>query len=119
MRIGQLAEATGVSARSLRYYQESGLITSQRTSGGWRDFDDAMVDRVVLIQNLLAAGLCSSTIGELLPCLLAPPHERTGSLERRLAEEVERLEAGRRNIDRQLDVLRSVQPDAPPVRAAD
>lgn len=114
MRIGQLAEATGVSPRSLRYYEESGLITSQRTSGGWRDFDDPMVDRVVLIQNLFAAGLCSSTISELLPCLLAPADQRTSELERRLAGEVERLETSKRNIDRELDVLRSLQNDASP-----
>lgn len=103
-----------MSPRSLRYYEESGLITSQRTSGGWRDFDDPMVDRVVLIQNLFAAGLCSSTISELLPCLLAPADQRTSELERRLAGEVERLETSKRNIDRELDVLRSLQNDASP-----
>jgi DNA-binding transcriptional MerR regulator len=107
-RIGQLAEATAVSARSLRYNEASGLITSQRTSGGWRNFDDTMVDRVVLIQNLFAAGLCSSTIGELLPCLVAPADERTGALEQRLAREVARLEAVKRDVDRQLEVLHSL-----------
>lgn len=67
MRIGELAEATGVSARSLRYYEEQGLIRSSRTSGGWRDFDAASVERVVMIQHLLAAGLSSATIDQLLP----------------------------------------------------
>ena len=51
MRIGELAEATGVSARSLRYYEEQGLIRSSRTSGGWRDFDATSVERVVMISN--------------------------------------------------------------------
>ena len=109
MRIGRLAEATGVSARSLRYYQGLGLIVSRRTSGGWRDFDAAMVDRVIMIQNLFAAGLCSATIKELMPCLEAPADERTGELERRLADEVRRLEASRRDIERELDVLRALQ----------
>lgn len=109
MRIGRLAEATGVSARSLRYYECLGLIVSRRTSGGWRDFDAAMVDRVVMIQNLFAAGLRSATIMELMPCLEAPADERTGHLERRLADEVRRLEAARRDIERELDVLRALQ----------
>lgn len=111
MRIGQLAEATGVSARSLRYYEEQGLIRSSRTSGGWRDFDAASVERVVMIQHLLAAGLSSATIDQLLPCLEAPREERTGVMEELLAREVERLRCKRRDIDRELDVLESLRDD--------
>jgi DNA-binding transcriptional MerR regulator len=111
MRIGELAEASGVSTRSLRYYEEQGLIRSSRTPGGWRDFDASMVERVVLIQHLLAAGLSSATIGELLPCLEAPPEERTGLMEVLLAQEVQRLEAKRRDLDRELDVLQGLRRD--------
>ncbi|NIH87175.1 MerR family transcriptional regulator [Amycolatopsis granulosa] len=109
MRIGELADATGVSTRSLRYYEEQGLIRSARTPGGWRDFDSSMVERVVMIQHLFAAGVCSATIYELLPCLEAPPEERTGVLEQLLAEQVERLEAKRRDLDRELDILRALR----------
>jgi DNA-binding transcriptional MerR regulator len=106
MRIGELADASGVSPRSLRYYESLGLIRSERTPGGWREFDDSMVERVVMIQHLFAAGLCSATINELLPCLEAPPEERTGVMEQLLLRELERLEAKRREIDRELDTLR-------------
>lgn len=109
MRIGELAEASGVSPRSLRYYEEQGLIRSRRTQGGWRDFDDAMVERVVMIQHLFAAGLHSATIGELLPCLEAPPEERNGVMEDLLTQEVGRLVAKRRDIDRELDTLRALR----------
>lgn len=112
MRIGQLADATGVSARSLRYYEGLGLIVSRRTSSGWRDFGEAMTDRVVLIQHLFAAGLHSTTIRDLLPCLEAPVDERTGELGRRLSDEVRRLEASRRDIERELDVLRALHCEA-------
>ncbi|TDW22848.1 MerR family transcriptional regulator [Kribbella kalugense] len=111
MRIGELADATGVSSRSLRYYEEQGLIRSGRTAGGWREFDQSMVERVVMIQHLLAAGLCSATIAELLPCLEAPPAERTGVLEALLAQGVERLEAKRREINRELEVLQALRQD--------
>ncbi|MGZ0146239.1 MerR family transcriptional regulator [Kribbella sp. WER1] len=111
MRIGQLAREAGVSARSLRYYEEQGLIRSSRTPGGWREFDGVMVERVVMIQHLLAAGLSSSTIGELLPCLEAPPEERTGVLEVLLAQEVQRLEEKRRELDRELEVLQALRQD--------
>lgn len=69
-----------------------------------------MVERVVMIQHLLAAGLCSATIGELLPCL-EPPAERTGVLEVLMAEGAERLEAKRREIDRELEVLQALRQD--------
>lgn len=109
MRIGELAEASGVSARSLRYYESVGLIRSTRSGGGWRDFDPATVERVVMIQHLLAAGLSSFTIGELLPCLEATPEERTGVMEELLAQEVVRLEAKRRDLDRELEVLQALR----------
>jgi DNA-binding transcriptional MerR regulator len=111
MRIGELAEASGVSARSLRYYEENGLIRSERTPGGWRDFDPSMVERVVTIQHLYAAGLHSATIHELLPCLEAPPSQRTGLLEQLLVQEIDRLEGKRREVDRELDTLRALRSD--------
>lgn len=111
MRIGELAEASGVSTRSLRYYEGNGLIRSERTPGGWRDFDGSMVERVVLIQHLFAAGLNSSTINELLPCLEAPPQERTGVMEELLAQESARLEAKRREIDREIETLQALRND--------
>jgi DNA-binding transcriptional MerR regulator len=109
VRIGELAEASGVSTRSLRYYEQQGLIRSRRTPGGWRDFDGAMVERVVVIQHLFAAGLGSATVGELLPCLEAPPEERTGVMEQLLAQEAERLRAKRRDIDRELETLEALR----------
>ncbi|MFW6692282.1 MerR family DNA-binding transcriptional regulator [Streptomyces sp. MAR4 CNX-425] len=109
MRIGELAAATGVSTRSLRYYEEQGLIRSRRTPGGWRDFDGSMTERVVMIQHLYAAGLGSTTVHEVLPCLEAPPEERTGVMEQLLAQEIERLRAKRRDIDRELDTLQALR----------
>lgn len=72
MRIGELAAAGGVSVRSLRYYEEQGLLTSVRSPSGQRHFKDTDVDRVVFIQRLYAAGLSSRTIKDLLPCVDAP-----------------------------------------------
>jgi DNA-binding transcriptional MerR regulator len=111
MRIGELADATGVSTRSLRYYEELDLIRSTRTAGGWREFDDTMIERVVTVQHLFAAGLCGVTIGQLLPCLEAEPEHRTGELEDLIAAEILRLQAKRRDIDRELDVLRALRAD--------
>jgi DNA-binding transcriptional MerR regulator len=69
MRIGELARRTGVSERSLRYYEEHGLLRADRTSGGHRDYPEQAVDRVIRIQELYAAGLHSKKIARLLPCM--------------------------------------------------
>lgn len=69
MKIGEVARRTGVSVRSLRYYETRQLITSCRTEGGQRQFADDTVDRVLLIQQLFRAGLGSAEVVMLLPCI--------------------------------------------------
>jgi DNA-binding transcriptional MerR regulator len=69
MRIGELARRTGVSERSLRYYEQQGMLVSDRTPAGQREYREAAVDRVLHIQELFAAGLHSGTIATLLPCM--------------------------------------------------
>lgn len=70
MAVGDLAAEAGVSTRSLRYYEQQGLIDSERTPAGHRRFRPEMVERVILIQHLFAAGLSGAVIGPLLPCML-------------------------------------------------
>jgi DNA-binding transcriptional MerR regulator len=70
MRIGELATKTGVSVRALRYYEEQGLLASERSEGGQRHYGDKAVDRVRMIQQLYAAGISSASILEMLPCLV-------------------------------------------------
>lgn len=69
MRIGELSRRTGVSERSLRYYEQQGLLLADRTPSGQRSYPDHAVDRVIHIQELFAAGLHSKKIHEILPCM--------------------------------------------------
>lgn len=69
MRIGELARQSGVSERSLRYYEQQGLLRAERTSGGHRQYEAWAIDRVIRIQALYAAGLNSKKIAQLLPCI--------------------------------------------------
>lgn len=73
LRIGELADRAGVSQRSLRYYEDQGLLQPHRTPAGHRSYTTADVDRVVQIQELFAAGFCSRGIGQLLPLLAVEP----------------------------------------------
>lgn len=68
MRIGELSGITGVSTRALRYYEEQGLLRSERRSNGYREYDPGAADTVTFIQDLYAAGLPSAVIRDVLPC---------------------------------------------------
>ncbi|WP_245681547.1 MerR family transcriptional regulator [Actinomadura kijaniata] len=68
VRIGELAQRTGVSQRLLRYYEEQGLLQPLRRPSGYREYDDADVELVRRIRTLLAAGLNTTTIAYVLPC---------------------------------------------------
>ncbi|OZM77387.1 MerR family transcriptional regulator [Pseudonocardia sp. MH-G8] len=91
MRIGELAERAGVSVRSLRYYEEQGLLSSTRSSGGQRHYTEDAVERVRFLQRLYAAGLSSRTIAELLPCVDSPSSETMDSAFHRMIEERDQL----------------------------
>ncbi|MFD0409255.1 MerR family transcriptional regulator [Kitasatospora sp. NPDC127116] len=72
MRIGELARLTGVSTRLLRYYEEQGLLRPDRTAAGHREYGEQDTVRVWQIRSLLAAGLSTRIIVELLPCATGP-----------------------------------------------
>lgn len=91
MRIGELATRAEVSVRSLRYYEEQGLLSSTRSSSGQRHYTTDEVDRVRFIQRLYAAGLSSRTIAELLPCVDSPSEENSDAALDRMAQERDRL----------------------------
>ena len=104
MRIGDLSAATGASARSLRYYEEHALLASRRSPGGQRQYPADAVERVLLIQSLLAAGLNSATIRDVLPCITEEAI-RTPWLSARLRQELARVEKQLESLNRTRAIL--------------
>ncbi|GAA4239374.1 MerR family transcriptional regulator [Actinomadura meridiana] len=68
MRIGELARETEVSVRLLRYYEQQGLLPAERTTGGHRQYAPDAPVTVARIRTLLAAGLPTRVIRDLMPC---------------------------------------------------
>jgi DNA-binding transcriptional MerR regulator len=68
VKIGELSQVTGASLRSLRHYEEQGLIASRRRVNGYREFAPETAATVRRIKALLALGLTTAMIRELLPC---------------------------------------------------
>jgi DNA-binding transcriptional MerR regulator len=97
MRIGEVADAAGVTAKALRYYERVGLLPPpDRTDSGYRDYPDAVLDRLRFIRAAQTVGL---TLGEIKgviafreqgspPCshVLSLIEARAADLDRRIAE---------------------------------
>jgi len=60
------AELAGVSASTLRLYEQNGLITPDRTEGGTRRFSDDDLDRLHHIGELVAMGINLAGIARIL-----------------------------------------------------
>ncbi|OLF15241.1 MerR family transcriptional regulator [Actinophytocola xanthii] len=69
MKIGEAARVSGVSARSLRYYEDEGLIVPGRCGNGFRDYCQSTIDRVLVVRSLLESGLPVRLVREALPHL--------------------------------------------------
>jgi DNA-binding transcriptional MerR regulator len=109
VRIGELAERTNVPARLLRYYEEQGLLTPDRSENGYRDYAEGLVDRVAQIRGLLDAGLPTKIIRQILPCL-DDPHtihvtEATPELIATLESERDQMDARIRCLVRNRDAI--------------
>ena len=106
LTIGQLAERSGVAASALRYYEERGLVRSERTAGNQRRYPQAMLRRVAFVRSAQRVGLSLEEIEEALSTL---PEGRTPtkadwarlsrSWRPRIEEQIERLERLRDKLD--------------------
>ncbi|GAB1325754.1 MerR family transcriptional regulator [Streptomyces sennicomposti] len=106
MRIGELSARTGASRRSLRYYEEQGLLVSSRSPSGQRHYEDEHVQRVLLVRAFLAVGIPSGSIAEMAPCMSEPTEDRArqaleimGRERARLSEAIDGLAAARDALD--------------------
>lgn len=67
MHIGEVAERTELSLRTLRHYDELGLVRpSDRTAGGFRLYTEADVERLLLIRRMKPLGFTLEQMGEVL-----------------------------------------------------
>ena len=107
LTIGEVAARSGVATSALRFYEEQGLIASERTSGNQRRYRRAVLRRVAVIRAAQAIGV---SLREIRSALDALPDGRTpnkadwASLSRgwrdQLEERIEMLEEVERELDR-------------------
>lgn len=67
MKIGELGDQCGVTAKTIRYYESIGLLDEPaRTSSGYRDYDQAAAERLEFVKQAQATGLTLDEIGSIL-----------------------------------------------------
>jgi MerR family transcriptional regulator, Zn(II)-responsive regulator of zntA len=117
MRIGGLAAAAGTTTKTLRFYEESGLLPPpERAANGYRDYGPEALSRLDFIHRGQAAGLTLAQIREVIEIRDAgdaPCHhvhqlltERLADIDRQIAD----LQVLRATLSRQRDHTETADP---------
>ncbi|GAA2412171.1 MerR family transcriptional regulator [Streptomyces glaucosporus] len=107
MQIGEVAERTGLSLRTIRHYEEVGLVVpSARSKGGFRLYTDSDVDRLMVIRRMKPLGFSLEEMRDLLRITdrLSSGEPLPDAERERLRE---RLDAYRKVADARCETLRA------------
>jgi Cu(I)-responsive transcriptional regulator len=117
MNIGEAAASAGLPVKTLRYYEEIGLVLPGRMANGYRDYDDSHVHKLRFVQRARSLGFSVEDCRSLLSLyedrnrasseVKALAKDRLAELDRKLAE----LEEMRRTL---ASLVRSCHGDSRP-----
>lgn len=91
MKIGALADATGLSRDTIRFYERNGLISSQSGSeqtNSYRNYPEELVFRLKVIQQARDAGMAVADIKEMFDAMegSCDPSEARTVMQAKIAE---------------------------------
>lgn len=124
MRIGELADRAGISAKAIRYYEQVGILAPPaRTPSGYRAYDPSVLGRLGFVRAAQALGFTLGEIRQVIafrdegtaPCghVAGLLRQRAAELDRRIAE----LQQLRGELGRLAERAASLDPeDCPPER---
>jgi DNA-binding transcriptional MerR regulator len=105
MQIGQVAARTQLSIRTVRHYDDVGLVTpSARSAGGFRLYTEADVDRLLVIRRMKPLGFTLAEMKDLLAALDVLGNRKSSAAQRKAA--AQRLREYRTKTDDSADRLR-------------
>lgn len=105
MHIGEVAERTDLSLRSLRHWDEVGLLTpSARTDGGFRLYTEQDVEKIMLIRRMKPLGFTLEQMAQAMRDIEAVLDDgpETGAARDRLAGVLADAGTRREKLERQL-----------------
>ena len=107
MQIGEVATRVGLSLRTIRHWDEVGLVVpSKRSAGGFRLYTEADIDRLVLVKTLRPLDFSLEQLRELLATMDALEDD-LGDDARITAELAGRLAVFRAAVDSRVEALRA------------
>lgn len=105
MHIGELAERTELSLRTIRHYDEVGLLKpSGRTEGGFRLYTEEDFSRLMLIRRMKPLGFPLEEMSELLRIIDVLAQQDDPALRHELQGFIERAAEQRQKLQKQLDM---------------
>jgi len=105
MHIGELAKKTGASIRSLRYYDQMGVLRATRQENGYRSYEPEAIEQVRKIRSLLALGFTLDDIQLLAPCFTQHVETSTPPRDTELAQFYQKIE----EIDQHIKTLQDLR----------
>ncbi|MEO6712757.1 MAG: MerR family transcriptional regulator [Mycobacteriales bacterium] len=105
MRIGVLADASGVTPRTIRYYESLGLLPEPDRRGAHRSYDASDIERLRRIEMMKELGLSLDEVAEVLAAYSdtsAAEKRKVAGVLRTHLEEVDRKIAGLRRLRKEL-----------------
>jgi MerR family copper efflux transcriptional regulator len=119
MKIGELAERSGVTTKTIRYYESIDLLAEpERTSSGYREYGEEAAERLRFIRDAQSSGLSLSEIQSVLELKDAGARscDHTAALLERHLEEIDdqiaRLQVARAELVELADRSRGLDPAA-------
>lgn len=105
MTIGTVAEAAGVNVPTVRYYERRGIIPEPpRTPSGYRQYDEAVVDRIRFIRRAQDLGFALEEIEDLLGLRVDEPAS-CGRVEAATRSKLASVETKIRELERLRTIL--------------
>jgi DNA-binding transcriptional MerR regulator len=102
VRIGELARRTGLTTKTIRFYEQAGVLPEpERQPSGYRDYDESALARLRFVRAAQAAGLTLAEIRQVIDV-----REQTGPPCRHVAE---LLDAHAADLDRRIDQLTALR----------
>jgi len=102
--IRELSRKTGVSVRSIRYYETKKLLIPKRLENGYREYDETAVERVKTIQLYLNLGLNTDDIAQIIDC---PTSMQSGRPLCKLVQELYKAKLA--DVNSKIAILHQVQ----------
>ncbi|MGE0624755.1 MAG: Cu(I)-responsive transcriptional regulator [Pseudomonadales bacterium] len=91
MNIGEAAKATGLPAKTIRYYEDIGLVSAERGGNGYRSYGERHLHRLAFLQRARSLGFSIDECRELLS-LYDDRHRASADVKRIATEKVREIE---------------------------